>query len=280
MTAAAFDLERYLKNSRRLELDDLEWDKVRDYPLSPEEIRALTYDMDIESNTIIYVRELLSTPAAHDPEITAFLPCWGYEEFFHGHSIKRFLQAYGVEVAENRMAQVVQSRSIGYRLQQLGQTLVSKAFGHRFIAVHMTWGAINELMTLTSYNLMAEQTRHPVLKELLKRIVKDERRHYSFYFNQAKLRLQDPVSRRLTAFLVDRFWDVVGAGEVPDSEVDFLVEYLLDSPRGPETIAYLQDTIRTLPGLERWDGVERVLARSMRRQSHRVAPSGVPALAS
>lgn len=269
MTVAAFDLGRYLANSKKLEVDDLDWASIKDYPLSAEEIRALTYDMDIESNTIIYVRELLSTPAAEDPEITAFLSCWAYEEFFHGSMIKRFLSEYGVEFPENRMSLVVRERSLGYRLMQVGQSLLSKVMGKRFVTLHMTWGAIAELVTLTGYNLMAERTEHPVLRELLRRIVKDERRHFSFYFNQAKRRLADPTDRRLTAFFVDRFWDVVGAGEVPDSEVDFLVEHLLDTSDGPKTIDYLQKTIRTLPGLEAWNGVERVVARSAARGAHR-----------
>jgi hypothetical protein len=32
--------------------------------------------MDIESHTIIYLREMLSTAVAEDASITAFLSCW------------------------------------------------------------------------------------------------------------------------------------------------------------------------------------------------------------
>ena len=40
---------------------------------------------DIESHTIIYVRELLATRAIDDPEVATFLACWFYEETFHVH---------------------------------------------------------------------------------------------------------------------------------------------------------------------------------------------------
>jgi rubrerythrin len=271
MSAPTFDLPRYLQNSRRLEVEDLDWDAVSDHPITPEEVRALTYDMDIESNTIIYVRELLSTPAADDPEITSFLSCWAYEEFFHGYMIKRFLRACGVPVAENRLAEVVKGRSPGYRIQQVAQAIVSKLSGAKFIAVHMTWGAIHELTTLQGYQILSERTQHPVLRELLRRIVKDERRHFAFYYNQAKIRLLDPAARRLTSFLVHRYWDLVGSGEVPDAEVDFLVEYLLQDETSMSFVDYVHKTIQALPGMESWKGLDQVIARTRKRQAHRVA---------
>jgi rubrerythrin len=59
----------------------------------------------------------------------------------------------------------------------------------------MTWGAINELSTLTGYRALATRADHPLLSIVLARIVKDERRHFSFYFNQARRRLRFPTAR-------------------------------------------------------------------------------------
>src|SRR5207244_4415787 len=55
-----------------------------------------------------------------------------------------------------------------------------------FSAVYLTIGAINELSTLTGYGALIRKSGHPVLKDLLSRIIKDERKHYAFYFNSAK----------------------------------------------------------------------------------------------
>ena len=33
-----------------------------------------------------------------DPQITAFLSCWVYEELWHGEAFSDFLRAYGIEV--------------------------------------------------------------------------------------------------------------------------------------------------------------------------------------
>ena len=36
-----------------------------------------------------------------------------------------------------------------------------------FVAVHMTWGAINELSTLTGYYQLIRRSSHPVLHQML-----------------------------------------------------------------------------------------------------------------
>ena len=82
-----FDLERYLNNSQKVETRDLDFSRVRDYPLTPEEIRCLSYMMDVEAHTVMYYKGLLRTCAARDPEVLAFMSCWAYEEFFHGRAI-------------------------------------------------------------------------------------------------------------------------------------------------------------------------------------------------
>jgi hypothetical protein len=51
--------------------------------------------MDIETHTSIYLRDLLATPAAYEPDVTAFLSCWVYEELWHGEAFSRFLGEAG-----------------------------------------------------------------------------------------------------------------------------------------------------------------------------------------
>jgi hypothetical protein len=77
-----FDIEKYLNHSKKVDVTDLDFSAARSYPLSENEIRCLTYMMDIESHTIVFLKGILSTCALKDPETTAFLSCWAYEEFF------------------------------------------------------------------------------------------------------------------------------------------------------------------------------------------------------
>ena len=117
-----------------------------------------------------------------------------------------------------------------------------------FAALHMVWGAINELTTLTGYQRLAEIAPHPVLVQLLGRIIRDESRHFSFYYHQAERRLARPAAQRVARFLVDRFWAPVGSGVRPDAEVRFVAEYLLGGREGRAAARKIDGTIRRLPG--------------------------------
>jgi len=139
-----------------------------------------------------------------------------------------------------------------------------------FAAVHMVWGAINELTTLTGYQRLVELAPHPVLVDLLGRIIRDESRHFSFYYHQAERRLARPAVRRVARFLVDRFWAPVGSGVQPDDEVGFVAGYLLGGRDGRAAAHKVDETIRRLPGFagvalaEAWlDRMERGVAQPM-----------------
>src|SRR5215469_4680947 len=181
-----FDLEKYLRIAGATRPDIFDWSDPGPR-LDDDALFCLGYMMDIESHTIIYLREMLSTAVAEDVSITAFLSCWAYEEFFHSQVLKRLLANQGVAIDDGRFAALRRARPADYLALKFAR-LLARATRH-FAAVHMTWGAINELSTLTGYHALIERTRHPLLATVLGRIVKDERRHFSFYFSQARMRL-------------------------------------------------------------------------------------------
>jgi hypothetical protein len=118
-----------------------------------------------------------------------------------------------------------------------------------FVAVHMTWGAINELSTLVGYNRLILAADHPVLSELLGRICRDESRHFSFYFHQARRFLSRPKVAPVVRFLVSKFWDPVGAGVQPKAETRFLADYLFSGDDGLAAARKVDQTIQSLPGM-------------------------------
>src|SRR5215813_12785985 len=173
-------LAKYVEASRKLDTSDIAWDRVRDYAL-PEGARdCLVYMADIEGYTIGYLRDLLNTAAIDDPDIARFMTLWAYEEMFHEEALQRFLGELGVRFTRDRQAWLRRRTPWWDRAMMMGASAVSWMTAD-FIAVYMTWGAINELTTLTAYELLAERAGHPLLADLLARIVQDERRHYSFY---------------------------------------------------------------------------------------------------
>jgi hypothetical protein len=143
------------------------------------------------------------------------------------------------------------------RLESWTTAMVSKAWPD-FCAVHMTWGAINELTTLTGYLRLKTMARHPVLDELLETIMRDESRHFFFYYRQAEIRLKRPGVARVARLLVDRFWAPVGSGVGSDDDLKFMAGYLFSGPEGRAQARKVDDTLRKLPGfanaqlLEAW----------------------------
>jgi rubrerythrin len=255
--AAGFDLEKYLRNSKAVPVEDLAWDDVPLHPLTHGEVRFLQYMMNIEDHTIVYLKELLSTKAIEDPEVTAFLSCWAYEEYFHGAALERFTKAYvgpGV-VGRDTSYRLSQSSAVGRSLKKLLSPVVSAALPD-FVAVHMTWGAAQECTTLHAYEALARQSRHPILKELMARIVKDERRHFAFYFNQAERRLaKTPSMAKFGRLAMDRLWRPVGVGAMPASESDFTAWFLFRDAQGQADLRAVEQTMGQLPGMEGWNAL-------------------------
>ncbi len=259
-----FDLDRYLRRSKRVDLSGVAWGRVREQPVSEDEARCLAYMMDIESHTAIFLRDLLATKAADEPDVTAFLSCWVYEELWHGEAFSRFLGEAGWELAPD--GERVESDTfypsrtgrnlwIRQRLGGRGQlkhvgTLLGSSLFDDFVALHMTWGAANELSTLTSYHRLIAKTEHPQLIALLEAIIKDERRHFAFYRAQARMRLgRSRSARRITRWAMDHLWAIVGTGVRPQSETDFVVLHLFGDREGLAAAAGMDRTVQELPGM-------------------------------
>ena len=244
---AAFDIDTYLARSGAVDLWAIDWAAVQKHPLSPEAIRTMRYTQDIESHTIVYLRSLLATRAIDDPDVAAFLACWVHEETFHGLALERFLAAAGHPIeprptphGHENPAQWLEARA----------TAALSQIWPDFCAVHMTWGAINELTTLMGYRRLAALTDHPVLAEMLEHITRDESRHFFFYYRQAEMRLQRRAVAWVSRLLVDRFWAPVGSGVQPRNELRFMAGYLFADAEGRAAARKVDETIRRLPGFE------------------------------
>ena len=254
-----FDLERYKEIAGRLD-DDVDYGAFRDQPLRPEILRCVRYMHDVEFHTSCYLRNLLNTRAHHDPEITTFLAMWNFEELWHGEALAKVLAAHGEPAGALRVGPM--RRRLGWRITAspllwMGFSALTKDF----LAVHMTFGALNEWTTQGGYGRLATVAEHPVLTELLRRIMRQEGLHIDFYAGEAKARLESRSAQRVTRTMLRTMWSPVGTKVMPMEETRHLVETLFGGSEGAVVAARVDRRMDRLPGLAGLRLMERSLER-------------------
>jgi rubrerythrin len=244
-------IDKYTQMVAPLDVRDLDLaNAFHTQRLDGDVLRCLRYMHDIELHTICYLRDLLVTSAHRDPEITTFLTFWSFEEYWHGEAIATVLRAHGEPAGATRVRELRRTRRVAEATKPFTHGLASLVVGPSMTAVHMTWGAINEWTTQAGYARLAQRCDHPVLAEMLRRIMKQEGRHIDFYSAQASKRLGD--NRRaqwLTRQALIRFWAPVGSDVMPEPEVRHLISYLFGGEDGAAMAARIDRRIDTLPGL-------------------------------
>lgn len=266
----AFQLDKFLSASKPLDLSGIAMDDAAKYPVSPSEVAVIRYMQDTELYTVHYMKALMETEALADTEARAFLVCWGYEECYHGRALAKFLELTGHEPSKRSVEEFARPRKMTEVAQDFGGRLLSM-ISKDFIATHMTWGAINELTAVHAYTRLAELSANPILAQIVRRIVKDERRHFAFYYQQARRRLGTPLARKMAAMSLKALWEPVGGSMAPREERDFVGAYLFGDESGRARLAETDATIAKLPGMEWFD----LVAKATNEGTARTLRSGV-----
>jgi rubrerythrin len=212
-------IDKYTQMVAPLDVRDLDLaNAFHTHRLHADVLRCLRYMHDIELHTICYLRDLLVTSAHRDPEITTFLTFWSFEEYWHGEAIATVLRAHGEPAGAARVGELRRRRRVAEAAKPFTHGLASLVIGASMTAVHMTWGAINEWTTQAGYARLAQRCDHPVLNEMLRRIMKQEGRHIDFYAAQASRRLDgNRRAQWLTRQALTRFWAPVGSDVMPET---------------------------------------------------------------
>ncbi len=257
----SFDIASYSANAHKVADDDVDYTAFERRPLPDPALRALHYMSDIESHTICYLRDLLVTPSHQDPEITTFLTMWAYEEFWHGEVLDKVLAAHGRDAGPDRIRRVRLAQGRNDRIAPIYQALAANLVGEDFVAVHMTFGAINEWSAYAAYGRLLAHTDHPELSKVVGRIQRQESWHAAFYASQARERLErSRPARLLTRLALRVFWTPVGSGIMPAAETAFQLRYLMGGADGARVIRQLDEKIDRLPGLAGLNLVSRAAA--------------------
>jgi rubrerythrin len=258
------DIAQHIAVSQKIQYDDLDWDTARQVGLTPDEIESLTYFADIESQTVFYFLEVAKLQVSRDPDLLTFLTMWNYEEYFHSYALTRLLVECGVKVetAAERSTKVRAGARFKAKLEDVVQQLIAKLMPRTFVALWMFWGSLQECLTTQAYEEMARATKNPVLAELCRRIAKQERRHFAYYFGQARDKLTGQTwAQKFTRWIARKFYAPVGGGVKTDAEGARLVAQLFPGDRIFEVMSYIERRMGQLPGMDGLDCCTRWAAR-------------------
>lgn len=243
------DLEAMKASTAQLDLTGIDFEAFRDQPLSLEGVRCLRYMHDVEYHTICYLRDLLVTKVHRNHEVTSFLTFWNFEEYWHGEAIGRVLAEHGEGAHDERVEGMRSRLSAHESIKPLIHGLASLLAGREWLALHMTYGVINEWTTQAGYGRLSAREGHPVLSELLKRIMRQEGRHIDFYASHAVEALEGSSrAQKLVRLTLQKLWRPVGATVMPRAEVVHLTRYLFGSPEAMDVVDRIDRRIDRLPG--------------------------------
>lgn len=233
-------------------LATIPWHEVHKTPFASELLPVIRYMRDVETYTPVYFDQLMQSPTGHHPAIRAFMERWVTEEPLHGELLNRFMEEVGVPSAPTWKQDIMHHIPAGYTKIAKRNMRIANMIGTRFTAVHMTWGAINELQTLTGYQRLWRMAKHPVLEYILRAIGREESKHYFFYWSIARIRLaRSGFSRALARFIIDTFWSPVGEGTKLRSETNAVIRALFAGADGVRYVdQFVNNMIAKLPGFE------------------------------
>ena len=250
------DIQQHLAVSQKVSIDDLDWAAARAAGLSERERANLEFFADVESQTFFYFLEVAKLQISRDPDLISFLTMWNYEEHFHAQAISKLMAECGCPVppAGSRAAKLRSAARLRARLEDAFQVSLAKAMPQTFVALWMTWGASQELLTCQGYESLVNNTQNPVLAELARRIGKQERRHFAYYFTAARERLEgQPLAQKLVRTIFDRNWNPVGSGVKTPAEHAAMIARIFPGQTLFDVLGHLDERMATLPGLEGLD---------------------------
>jgi hypothetical protein len=239
-----------------LALTAYDWDAAGAAPPLPPEARfQLVYAAQVEWGT---EGTFASLDVSNDPIVGRFLDIWLAQEMAHAALLVRYLRTHGESV--HPLHRTRTQRFAAQRGRWINQAAV-RILGADFFAVHMTWGAVNELTTLRFYSLLRRRSADPVLQTLLSDVIAQEAVHFAFYFQMAAELLHDNRrAQRITRWVLSRCWSPVGVGLRSRQDADRLMHGLFATE--PAEIRGIDARVGRLPGLRDLDLMSHLLSSS------------------
>lgn len=198
--------------------DDIAFDRIDHSKLTLQDLFSVYVTLHIENYSDVY-RELLVNAYSDVPLVRRFVLNWEREEENHARTLEKYLTSLGYSIAELQNSYgLVQKKDFPVPTRdQAGLNI--------FVF-------LQELLTRESYKKILKATQEPVLTQIMKRVIRDEERHYRFYKQALELRMR--LDRRDTlkqARHVLRTFQMPQTMHRQNAMTDQLVSYYRYTPR-------------------------------------------------
>lgn len=165
----------WLEGQRWSLMKDIPWDQIDRSKMTQKDLDCLVTNALAEFTaldaTIMFLRDFHT-----DIDFSCFMSVWFYEEMKHHLVLKKYLQAFGVEVPHSRMQMLHQELPPGGMINTL--------------TMHM----LGEIKLHNWYVAAYKRYEEPVIKQIFKHLAADELRHGKMYFRYLARKIgEDPA---------------------------------------------------------------------------------------
>jgi hypothetical protein len=247
-TPGRFDVRDFARSAVGSHRESLDLEAFVENPLSPTTVRTLAYLRELERSTMTYLRNVLVTPTHKDARVTAFLTTWAFEKYWIADAFDVIVRAHGVDPTE--IQDLPRFRALMLEIAERATPIVesfrANAIGPDVIGVHLASVTVDEWITESAYQRLAEIEPHPALVPLLQKVLTVKERHRSFVEPEAIRRLSASArARSLARRSLARVTFPIGASSIEKSKTAEFYETLFDDALVEDIDARVQE----LPGL-------------------------------
>ncbi|MCA0295210.1 MAG: hypothetical protein LCH96_07830 [Actinobacteria bacterium] len=245
---AGFSVHEFARTARGSHRAELDLDAYATRPLEAGALEMVALLERLERGALSYLRSVLVTPTHKDARVTGFLVTWAYEKFWVADALELIVAAHPDFVPATADAPKLRAarHALAERLEPIRESVVANLIGDDVVAVHCAAGAIDEWITATAYERLAEFTDHPVFAATMTRLRDVKRRHDTYFTDEARRRLAaSPAAGRLARRRLRRASWPLGAVDEPPP----LVARLLGGLVIASDLVDLDARVDALPGL-------------------------------
>lgn len=243
----SFDVRAFARTAHGTMRADIDQDAFRETPLGPDALEAVVYLRGLERGVVTHLRRLLVTATHKDARVTAFLTSWAFEKYWIADALTAVLEAHpSVEITQS-----AKPEGVAERLSPIGRAVAGNIIGPELVSVHVTSGAVDELLTSHAYARLESLAGHPELTRIITSVQSIKLRHAEFFQEETRRRLASShQAQALSRLMMRRRNWPIGSDDLLDDVAENGRRILFGDPSSLGSLVAIDRAVGLLPGLE------------------------------